>query len=75
MSKNTKQKSVFFPIACVMSGSQFAEVFPPKKGFDPYGSYLDVKETATGRFHLERIKGSHFLMTPDGELCFDRGIP
>ncbi|MEM0969592.1 MAG: hypothetical protein AAGJ31_09600, partial [Verrucomicrobiota bacterium] len=48
------------------SGGLAAEVFPGKEGFDRYGGYLAVKGEATGRFHLEKIDGRHFLITPDG---------
>ncbi len=61
-------------VACLISGSLFAQVFPDRKGFDRYGGYLAIKGTATGRFHLETIDGRHFLITPDGHGFLSIGV-
>ncbi|MCH2208203.1 MAG: hypothetical protein MK132_20345 [Lentisphaerales bacterium] len=50
------------------------EVFPEAKGFDKYGVYLSIKLSATGRFHLEKVNGRHFLLTPDGHGFLSLGV-
>lgn len=74
MSLCTTRQVILFFTACLMAGSLQAEVFPGKKGFDPYGGYLNIKGTATGRFHLEQINGRHFLITPDGHGFVSIGV-
>jgi hypothetical protein len=34
--------------------------------YDAYGGNMAIKGKATGFFHLEEIKGRHFLITPEG---------
>ena len=64
----------FVWVACLISSSPFAQVFPDGKGFDRYGGYLAIEGTATGRFHLETIDGRHFLITPDGHGFLSLGV-
>ncbi len=52
----------------------FGEVFPGNPGFDPYGGYLALKGTATGRFHLEKLDGRHLLITPEGHGFLAQGV-
>lgn len=38
--------------------------------FDKYGGTTAVKGKATGFFHVEKIKGRHWFITPDGNAFF-----
>lgn len=43
-------------------------------GFDPFGGWLGISTTATGRFRTEQIDGVWWLVTPDGHGMFSAGI-
>lgn len=61
-------------IILVVTTSLSAQVFPGKKEFDKYGGYLSIKAKKTGHFHVEKIGGRHFLVTPDGHGFLSVGV-
>ncbi len=42
--------------------------------FDPYGGWLKLKGKKTGFFHTEKIDGRWWLVTPDGNAFFSKGV-
>jgi hypothetical protein len=42
--------------------------------YDDYGGWLEVKGTKTGYFHTERIGGRWWLITPEGNAFFSKGV-
>ena len=67
---------LFFPLLLLLISAApvLKKVFPGKQGCDRYGGYLARKGTATGRFHLEKIDGRHFLITPEGHGFLAQGV-
>ncbi len=74
IKSKVKQCALICAMVCWMTHLVVADVFPAKEGFDAYGGYLNIKGTATGRFHLEEIKGRHFLITPEGHGFISLGV-
>ncbi len=71
-----KQVASFFVAVCFTSmvNETQGQVFPGNASFDRYGGYLAIEGTATGRFHLEKLDGRHFLITPDGYGFLSFGV-
>ncbi len=42
--------------------------------YDAYGGWLKVKGKKTGFFHVEQIQGRWWLVTPEGNAFFSKGI-
>lgn len=47
-----------------------AEPAPAAKNLDPYGGFTGIQGNKTGFFHLEKIDGRHWFVTPDGNVFF-----
>jgi hypothetical protein len=43
-------------------------------GYDSYGGWLKLKGKATGFFHTEQIENRWWLVTPDGNAFFSKGV-
>lgn len=43
-------------------------------GYDPYGGWLQLRGTKTGFFHTEQISGRWWLVTPEGNVFFSKGV-
>lgn len=46
----------------------------PSTDFDNYDGYLNIKGHANGQFHLEKIHGRHFFVTPEGHGFIALGV-
>lgn len=42
--------------------------------YDSYGGWTELKGKPTGFFHIERIQGRSWLITPDGNAFFSKGV-
>jgi hypothetical protein len=42
--------------------------------YDSYGGWLELKGKKTGFFHTEQIKGRWWLVSPDGNAFFSKGV-
>ena len=42
--------------------------------FDSYGGWTQIKGNRTGYFHLEKINGRHWFVTPEGNVFFPVGL-
>lgn len=42
--------------------------------FDSYGGWLELKGTKTGFFHTEQIEGRWWLVSPEGNAFFSKGV-
>jgi len=46
----------------------------PADGYDAYGGWLGLKGEKTGFFHTQRIDGRWWLVTPNGNAFFSKGV-
>jgi hypothetical protein len=51
-----------------------AVVVPVVAQYDSYGGWLKLKGQKTGFFHTERLDGRWWLVTPDGNVFFVKGV-
>src|SRR5579863_7022425 len=47
---------------------------PAAPAYDPYGGWLQLTGTKTGYFHTQQIDGRWWLVTPDGNAFFSKGV-
>ena len=41
---------------------------------DPYGGWLELKDTKTGFFHTEQLQNRWWLVSPEGNAFFSKGV-
>ena len=49
-------------------------VLPASAQYDTYGGWTQIKGQKTGFFHAERIGGRWWLVTPEGNVFFSKGV-
>ena len=49
-------------------------VVPAGAQYDTYGGWLKLKGKKTGFFHVEQLDGRWWLVTPDGNVFFAKGV-
>lgn len=47
---------------------------PAAPAYDAYGGWLQLTGTKTGYFHTQQIQGRWWLVTPDGNAFFSKGV-
>jgi hypothetical protein len=47
---------------------------PDAPAYDAYGGWLQIAGTKTGYFHTQQIQGRWWLVTPDGNVFFSKGV-
>ena len=47
---------------------------PAAPAYDAYGGWLQLTGTKTGYFHTQQIQGRWWLVTPDGNVFFSKGV-
>ncbi len=64
-----------FVIAGLLTIGLFAGVASPASGeYDTYGGWVKIKGNKTGFFHTEQIGGRWWLVTPEGNVFFSKGV-
>jgi len=64
-------KSLRVPILLILASGPATPAAP---AYDAYGGWLQLTGNKTGYFHTEQIQGRWWLVTPDGNAFFSKGV-
>jgi len=61
-------------IAAVLAAGLFCSSLAHAADYDPFGGWTRVKGKRTGYFHVEQINGRWWLVSPEGNAFFSKGV-
>jgi hypothetical protein len=68
-------RTMRYVIAGLLTIGLFAGVASPASGeYDTYGGWVKIHGKKTGYFHTEQIGGRWWLVTPEGNVFFSKGV-